>query len=126
MLAWALRYLLFAYGDNGDLAFMLFTGIALHGICYDFFFVSGQIYTDAKASERYRSSAQGLITLATYGVGMLIGFWVAGQVTDHFALTGGHDRTSIWLFPAGFSLAIFFCFGLAFKARSAKALQSTV
>ncbi len=91
MLAWALRYLLFAYGNNGDLAFMLFTGIALHGICYDFFFVSGQIYTDAKASERFRSSAQGLITLATYGLGMLIGFWVAGAVTDHYASAESHD-----------------------------------
>jgi nucleoside transporter len=127
MLAWALRYLLFAYGNNGDLAFMLFTGIALHGICYDFFFVSGQIYTDAKASERFRSSAQGLITLATYGLGMLIGFWVAGQVTDHYAATpGGHDWKSIWLFPAGFALAIFFCFSLAFKGRQAVAVQTTV
>ena len=88
MLAWALRYLLFAYGNNGDLAFMLFTGIALHGICYDFFFVSGQIYTDAKASERFRSSAQGLITLATYGLGMLIGFWVAGA-GDRSLCVGG-------------------------------------
>ncbi|WP_408596919.1 nucleoside permease [Pseudomonas sp. PLMAX] len=127
MLAWALRYLLFAYGNNGDLAFMLFTGIALHGICYDFFFVSGQIYTDAKASERFRSSAQGLITLATYGLGMLIGFWVAGQVTDHYAATAGsHDWKSIWLFPAGFALAIFFCFSLAFKGREKVAVQPTV
>ncbi|MCF4994760.1 MFS transporter [Pseudomonas syringae] len=119
MLAWALRYALFAYGNNGDLAFMLFTGIALHGICYDFFFVSGQIYTDAKASERFRSSAQGLITLATYGVGMLIGFWVAGQVTDHYADAGVHDWRSIWLFPAGFALAVFACFLLAFNGRQA-------
>ncbi|VVO44717.1 nucleoside permease [Pseudomonas fluorescens] len=126
MLAWALRYLLFAYGDNGDLAFMLFTGIALHGICYDFFFVSGQIYTDAKASERFRSSAQGLITLATYGLGMLIGFWVAGQVTDHYASADSHEWKSIWLFPAGFALAIFFCFSLAFNGRQTQAVQSSV
>jgi nucleoside transporter len=125
MLAWALRYLLFAYGNNGDLAFMLFTGIALHGICYDFFFVSGQIYTDAKASERFRSSAQGLITLATYGLGMLIGFWVAGQVTDHYATTaGGHDWKHIWLFPAGFALVIFFFFSLAFKGRETAVVQT--
>ena len=126
MLAWALRYLLFAYGNNGDLAFMLFTGIALHGICYDFFFVSGQIYTDAKASERFRSSAQGLITLATYGLGMLIGFWVAGAVTDHYASADSHDWKSIWLFPAGFALAIFFCFGMAFKGRQAAVVQTSV
>ncbi|WP_434606498.1 nucleoside permease [Pseudomonas sp. D2-30] len=117
MLAWALRYVLFAYGDNGELAFMLFIGIALHGICYDFFFVSGQIYTDAKAPKHLRSSAQGLITLATYGVGMLIGFWVAGQVTDHFVVAGGHDWKSIWLFPAGFALVVFVCFLLTFSGR---------
>lgn len=126
MLAWALRYLLFAYGNNGDLAFMLFTGIALHGICYDFFFVSGQIYTDSKASERFRSSAQGLITLATYGLGMLIGFWVAGAVTDHYASADSHDWESIWLFPAGFALAIFFCFSLAFKGRQSVAVPSSI
>ncbi|MBX8510985.1 MFS transporter [Pseudomonas cichorii] len=115
MLAWALRYLLFAYGNNGDLAFMLFAGIALHGICYDFFFVSGQIYTDAKASERFRSSAQGLITLATYGVGMLIGFWVAGHVSDYYAGPEGHLWRSIWLFPATFSLGVVLVFLLAFR-----------
>jgi nucleoside transporter len=126
MLAWALRYLLFAYGNNGDQAFMLLAGIALHGVCYDFFFVSGQIYTDAKACERFRSSAQGLITLATYGLGMLIGFWVAGKVTDHFMLAGGHDWKSIWLFPAGFALAVFFCFLLAFKREEKVGLQPIV
>ena len=115
MLAWALRYVLFAYGNNADLAFMLFTGIALHGICYDFFFVSGQIYTDAKTPERFRSSAQGLITLATYGVGMLIGFWVAGHVSDYYATPAGHKWQSIWLFPAFFSLGVVLVFMFAFR-----------
>ena len=86
MLAWAARYVLFAYGNAGELVFMLILGIALHGVCYDFFFVSGQVFTDSKAGPRYKSAAQGLITLATYGVGMLIGFWVAGQLTDAFAI----------------------------------------
>jgi len=115
MLAWALRYVLFAYGNNADLAFMLFTGIALHGICYDFFFVSGQIYTDAKTPERFRSSAQGLITLATYGVGMLIGFWVAGHVSDYYATPAGHQWQNIWLFPAFFSLGVVLVFMFAFR-----------
>ncbi len=79
MLAWGIRYVLFAYGNTGEFTFMLLTGIALHGICYDFFFVSGQVYTDSKAGEKYKSAAQGLITLATYGIGMLIGFWAAGK-----------------------------------------------
>jgi len=128
MLAWALRYVLFAYGNNGDQAFMLLIGIALHGVCYDFFFVCGQIYTDAKAPERFRSSAQGLITLATYGVGMLIGFWVAGQITDHFTAQNGHDWRSIWLFPAGFSVVVLLCFALAFKSRGGEkeGMPSTV
>ena len=77
MLAWIVRYLLFAYGNADELVFMLLIGIALHGICYDFFFVSGQIYTDAKAGPKYKSAAQGLITLATYGLGMLIGCWAS-------------------------------------------------
>ncbi len=115
MLAWALRYVLFAYGNNADLAFMLFTGIALHGICYDFFFVAGQIYTDTKTPERFRSSAQGLITLATYGVGMLIGFWVAGHVSDYYATPEGHQWQSIWLFPALFSLGVVLVFMFAFR-----------
>ena len=115
MLAWAARYVLFAYGDAGELVFMLILGIALHGVCYDFFFVSGQVFTDSKAGPRYKSAAQGLITLATYGVGMLIGFWVAGQLTAAFAIQGGHDWRSIWIYPAGFAAAVAVLFALLFR-----------
>ena len=116
MLAWTLRYLLFAYGDAGQGAFMLIIGIAMHGICYDFFFVSGQIYTDTKAGEKFKSAAQGLITLATYGVGMLIGFWVAGQISDHYVTAdGSHNWTQIWVLPAAFALLVMLLFALFFK-----------
>ncbi|MBQ4821697.1 nucleoside permease [Aquimarina sp. MMG016] len=117
MLAWAVRYILFAYDNEGELAFMLIIGIALHGICYDFFFVSGQIYTDSKAGEKFKSAAQGLITLATYGLGMLIGFYVAGQITDANAyLKGdGHDWQSIWIFPAIFATVVMLLFAVFFK-----------
>jgi len=116
MLAWAARYVLFAYGNAGELVFMLILGIALHGVCYDFFFVSGQVFTDSKAGPRYKGAAQGLITLATYGVGMLIGFWIAGQLTDAFAIQGGgHDWRSIWLYPAAFAALVAVLFGLLFK-----------
>jgi len=116
MLAWTLRYLLFAYGDSGELVFMLIMGIALHGLCYDFFFVSGQIYTDTKAGEKFKSAAQGLITLATYGVGMLIGFYVAGIITDMYQnAEGAHNWENIWIYPAGFALVVALLFALLFK-----------
>ena len=116
MMAWVVRYLLFAYGDIGEKAYMIIIGILLHGICYDFFFVSGQIYTDFKAGEKVKSAAQGLITLATYGVGMLTGFWIAGKVSDAFLIqTGQHDWDTIWKFPALFALGVFLLFLLIFK-----------
>lgn len=111
MLAWALRYLLFAFGDANSLSFMLLLGIALHGICYDFFFVSGQIYTNAKAGSNAKSAAQGLITLATYGLGMLIGFKVAGMIVE----ANGNDWKTIWMYPAGFAAVILVLFFVAFK-----------
>ena len=118
MAAWVVRYILFAFGDVGELGFMLLTGIALHGICYDFFFVSGQIYTDSKAGEKFKSSAQGLITLATYGIGMLIGFWVAGKISTIYTLNDGkHAWDIIWLYPAGFALAVFILFVIFFKTE---------
>jgi nucleoside transporter len=115
MAAWVLRYVLFAYGDAGSGMALLLVGIALHGICYDFFFVSGQIYTNSKAGAAYKSSAQGLITLATYGIGMLIGFSVAGQVTQAYTTAAGADWTQIWLFPAGFAAVVLVLFALIFK-----------
>lgn len=124
MLAWAIRYLLFAYGNANGLVFMLLIGIALHGICYDFFFVSGQIYTDSKAGEKYKSSAQGLITLATYGVGMLIGFWAAGQISEHYVVGEGHDWQSIWILPAAFAAVVFVLFALTFKNETVEYKES--
>jgi nucleoside transporter len=118
MLAWALRYAMFAYGNAGELSFMLIIGIALHGVCYDFFFVSGQIYTDSKAGPQYKSAAQGLITLATYGVGMLIGFYVAGLISDSYNSAAGHDWKMIWLIPAGIAAAVFLLFAVFFKDKS--------
>lgn len=116
MLAWAIRYVLFAFGDADSGVWMLLVGIALHGVCYDFFFVSGQIYTDAHAGEKFKSSAQGLITLATYGVGMLIGFWAAGQISDYYQdATGIHFWKSIWMIPAGISILVLLFFISFFK-----------
>ncbi|NHN37355.1 nucleoside permease [Pseudomaricurvus alcaniphilus] len=123
MLAWVIRYLMFAFGDAGDLAFTLIVGIALHGICYDFFFVTGQIYTNSQAGQRFQSSAQGMITLATYGLGMLIGFSVAGYITDSFAAGATHNWQSIWLFPAGFAGVVAAIFLLAFKRQAVSSQQ---
>jgi nucleoside transporter len=115
MIAWALRYLLFAYGNAGELSFMLLIGIALHGICYDFFFVSGFIYTNAKAGEKYKSAAQGLITLATYGVGMLIGFKIAGLITDANQVNNVINYKIVWLIPASIAAAVLLMFAITFR-----------
>ncbi len=116
MLAWAVRYALFAFGNAGELSFMLILGIALHGICYDFFFVSGYIYTNSKAGEKYKSSAQGLITLATYGIGMLIGFEIAGMITDAYKVSENvFDYKMIWLIPSAIAAVVFLLFSIFFK-----------
>ena len=120
MLAWVIRYILFAYGDIGENAWMLIFGVILHGICYDFFFVSGQIYTDHKAGNQFKSSAQGLITLATYGLGMLVGFRLAGYITDQYTNASGHDWTQIWIIPSGFALFVLVFFMLTFKNEKIK------
>jgi nucleoside transporter len=125
MLAWAIRYALFAYGNGGDLSFMLIIGIALHGICYDFFFVSGQIYTNSKAGEKYKSAAQGLITLATYGVGMLVGFAVAGWITDNYKMLDGTTNWQmVWIIPAGIAFLVFLLFALLFDSKKEKEIQA--
>ncbi len=124
MLAWVIRYLFFAFGDTGSGTWMLLAGIILHGICYDFFFVSGQIYTDAHAGKKYKSAAQGLITLATYGIGMGFGFWVAGQVSNFYLIEAGqHNWKLIWLIPAGISALVFLFFIAVFKPEKIKSLN---
>jgi nucleoside transporter len=116
MAAWAIRYVFFAFGDANEGVWMLLVGIVLHGICYDFFFVSGQIYTDSHAGESYKSSAQGLITLATYGIGMLIGYWAAGNISNFYMdAAGNHDWKSIWMIPAGISVLVLLFFIAFFK-----------
>jgi nucleoside transporter len=124
MIAWVLRYVLFSYGDTGSGLWMLYAGIILHGICYDFFFVTGQIYTDNIAGPRVRSAAQGLITLATYGVGMYIGFYIAGLYVDkHKVGDSMHDWKTIWIFPALFAAGVALMFFVFFK-NDKKKLQA--
>jgi len=116
MLAWTVRYLLFAFGDPGQGVWMLFLGLLLHGVCYDFFIVSGQIYTDFKAGAKNKSAAQGLITLATYGLGMMIGFWLSGKIFNMYAVEGGgHNWKMIWIVPATIAVVVMLWFGLRFK-----------
>ncbi len=124
MLAWGLRYLFFAYGDAGNNYWMLIAGIALHGICYDFFFVTGQIYTENHAGERFKSSAQGFITLATYGVGMLIGYIISGPIVDHWkTAASSHNWQTIWLIPGGIAAAVLIVFLLFFRDNEHTELQ---
>lgn len=117
--AWALRYLLFAYGGVETGSWMLWAGIILHGICYDFFFVTGQIFVDEEAPEHLKSSAQGLITLATYGIGMFIGSNISGVIVDRYVTEGGgHDWNGVWLVPAIFAVVVLIGFFAAFQNRT--------
>ena len=100
MVAWIIRYILFMYGNDASLVNMLYVGIILHGICYDFFFVTGQIYVDNTAPKEMQASAQGLITLVTYGIGMLIGSWSSGWCVDYYTSGDTVLWRSIWLIPA--------------------------
>jgi nucleoside transporter len=124
MLAWAGRYLLFAFGNGQELVLMYYLGIALHGICYDFFFVTGQIYVDKTAPKAIQASAQGFITLVTYGVGMLLGAWASGPIVDMYTRVGGEavarDWKMIWLWPAAMAFAIILFFALFFREPKAQ------
>ncbi|WP_338869537.1 nucleoside permease [Spirosoma sp. SC4-14] len=124
LVAWIIRFLGFGYGDGGSGEWMLYIAIILHGVCYDFFFVTGQIYTDNKAGEKIKSSAQGLISLATYGIGMGIGSKISGIVLDMYTRPdGSKDWLSVWLVPAGIAAAVLIVFVLLFNDR--KKIQPT-
>ncbi len=118
MVAWVARYLLFAYGNNEALVWMLYLGIILHGICYDFFFVTGQIFVDRRAPKKLQNSAQGLITFATYGVGFYIGTLASGKIVDIYLISENlHNWEMIWVIPAGFSALVLIFFSLFFKDK---------
>jgi nucleoside transporter len=118
MIAWAARYALFALGDADNLVWMLYAGIILHGVCFDFIFVTGQIYVDQQAGPKIRAAAQGLFALVTMGFGYFIGGIVSGRVVDAYALTNGHDWRTIWMVPAIGALAVAIVFALMFKERN--------
>jgi nucleoside transporter len=125
MIAWILRYVCFAHGDNDTGVWMLYAGIILHGICYDFFFVTGYMYTEQKAGEKIKSAAQGLFTFATYGLGMVIGTWFSGKIGDYYTLATlneftqqhDHDWRNIWYVPAYIAIGVLLYFILFFKER---------
>lgn len=124
MIAWVIRYVFFAYGNTGENMWMLYAGIILHGICYDFFFVTGQIYTDKTAGPAVKNAAQGLITFATYGAGMLIGSYVSGFVTERYATVSNgvnsYDWQSVWLFPALIAVVVMVLFALFFTEKKSQ------
>ena len=123
MLCWVARYILFAYGNNDTLVWMFYLGIILHGICYDFFFVTGQIFVDKAAPEEVRNSAQGLIALVTYGIGMYIGSIIAGRVVENYEIMDqagniiDHNWWAIWMVPAVLAGVVLLIFALAFKEK---------
>jgi nucleoside transporter len=120
MLAWAARYFAFGMGDAAGGFWLIAVGLLLHGVCYDFFFVSGQIYVDQQAGPRIRAAAQGFIALVTLGVGNFVGSYLSGRIVDAHALEGGgHDWTAIWRIPAIGALVIFVLFALLFRPNQA-------
>jgi nucleoside transporter len=123
MIAWAVRFGLFsAFDSQRDAVWMLYLGIALHGMCYDFIFVMGRMYVDSRASAQIRGAAQGLHAFVTLGAGMFIGSWLSGVVGQHYAKSAGtlvvHNWRAIWLIPAVLSGALVLLFAALFRDRS--------
>ena len=125
MAAWALRYVLFAFGDAGSGIPMLYTGLLLHGVCFDFFFVTGQIYTDNTAPKAIQASAQGFIGVITYGGGLLIGAYISGAVYVHYKAIGELEKVDywkpFWIVPAIMAGAVMLLFAIFFREEKVAA-----
>ncbi|WP_395766836.1 nucleoside permease [Aquirufa sp.] len=124
LIAWIVRFLCFGYGDGISSEWILYIGIILHGVCYDFFFVTGQIYTDQKAGEKIKNSAQGLITFATYGIGMGIGSKLSGIVLDYYTVDKVKDWQAVWMVPAAIAGVVLLLFIFFFNEKKAKPTYS--
>jgi len=130
MLAWALRYFAFSRSDAGSGMWLIYGGILLHGVCYDFFFVAGQIYTDEIAGPKVRAAAQGFLNLVTNGVGYFVGALVSGSVVDRnltsgTATTPMHDWTAVWTIPATGAVVVFLVFLVLFKPAPSPSVTAT-
>ncbi|MBK8503080.1 MAG: MFS transporter [Saprospiraceae bacterium] len=123
--AWVLRYLMFRYGLDGGV-WLLYIGVLLHGICYDFFFATGQIYTDLKAPQGIKGAAQGLITFATYGVGLTIGSKFGGMVAEAYTTDGVIDWSGLWLVPAAIAGVLLVIFLLLFRDKTPEPVEATI
>jgi nucleoside transporter len=117
MTAWLLRYICFAFGNMDANVWMLYAGIILHGVCYDFFFVTGYMYTEKKSNERIKSASQGLFTFVTYGLGMFIGTWFSGFVTTYYTVNNEYQWRSIWMVPAYIAVAVLISFIFFFREK---------
>ena len=117
MTAWILRYICFAFGNMDVNLWMLYAGIILHGVCYDFFFVTGYMYTEKKSNERIKNAAQGLFTFVTYGLGMFIGTWFSGFVTSYYSVNNVYQWRNIWYIPAYIAVVVLICFIFFFKEK---------
>ncbi len=124
LVAWIIRFLCFGYGDGISSEWILYIGIILHGVCYDFFFVTGQIYTDQKAGEKIKNSAQGLITFATYGIGMGIGSKLSGIVLDYYTVNDVKNWQAVWMVPAAIAGVVLLLFLFFFNENKAKPTYS--
>jgi nucleoside transporter len=125
--AWIVRYVCFAFGDSGSLLALIIFGLVLHGLCFGFFMVAGQLYVDRLAGPGRRSTALGLFALATGGVGPLVGALITGPVVDAFAIsTGGHDWTTIWLIPASMSVLVLIAVMVFFREDSRRPAETAV
>jgi nucleoside transporter len=129
LVAWSVRYALLAYGNANDRMWMFYVAIVIHGVCYDFFFMTGQLYTDQEAPASSRNTAQGMYTFVTYGVGMFLGSLLSGGALDYFTVQTGErlvrNWTSFWTSSSLAALLLFLVFAFLFKSRRMIQKQET-